>query len=844
MSQQRDYLAFARLLLQSYRQTRFSLLMLLSALLIATSGLSAVLIINHSAKQSYQQDTTFLLPNVSHQVVASNAQQGISKQDYAQLKRLGFTELVAYASTKHDLFSELGPLSESNTLITGIDFVSALALPAFQQSMQRDALTNSTNKPLGLAFANNLAFAHPNFIAGLTQASGAQDSPLRLDATDGPALPSLRAVNEASLGNDIVLDINTYFKLVPEAKLSGLLWLSQSKTSDATRVDLLSKALPAHLKLVTLATGAQQGELTKSFHLNLLAMALLMFVVCLFIVLNAVNLLLNARMPWLKISRQLGISRMAMFAVQIAELVLFNLVMCALGIVLGLYLANAVAPSVQATLASLYKVKVGFGHISLATLYVQIFCISVFGSALALLVPFKQLNMALSQTHIPPPSKLQHRRWQRRLMSLACVLAASSFLLLFFATQLWLLLVAVACLILCGCVLLLLSYAGTLSLLFRLIPERFILLKVSVKQSIALSSKSKIACCAFFIAATSNIGMNLMVDSFRGATFSWLDTRLAADYYLYYQGDTDLSTIAKQTQVVLNKRYEKYVQYQGLNIQEYSYPSSDTFKNAMVYYRVADAEQAWQDFINNKGIFVNQQFAFHFNTSLGDTINLPQPDSELPRNYKIVGIIYDFGSPNKQVLLPVSAFDPSNSKTYLYALEGNEQHIQAFKQKLTALGMADEISLLKTADLLTMSMQTFDKTFFITDGLNVVTLLVAALSLACAIILLNKDLTPQNMLIRALGVSKLKVQLLALFQYLLLCMVALIFATPFGIGLSWVLINQINYHAFQWTYPLQVDITTLLLIYATSLCVVLLVIFIPTFRASHKPLIEDIRWLN
>jgi putative ABC transport system permease protein len=838
-----DILAFARLLMHSYQQTRFSLLMLLSALLIAAIGLAAVLIINHSAKQSYQQETTFLLPNVTHQIISDDPQQPLSKLDYAQLKRLGFSELVAYASSKHSLFRGTAPLLERKTTLTGIDFASALALKAFQQTIQKHRTPETSGNPLAILLTNHAAFSHVEFIENIAKTQTPPEQALRLDGEQGALLPPLIGVNEASLGNDIVLDIPLYFQLVANAKLSGLLWLADAQ-HNTRRLDMLSQALPSHLKLVAFASSEQQGDLTSSFHLNLLAMALLMFVVCLFIVLNAVNLLLNARMPWLRISRQLGISRMAIMLVHLAELLLFNAVMCGVGIVLGLYLANAAAPSVQATLASLYGVKVGFGHISFVSLYLQIFFISLLGSGLALLLPFKQLNLHLTHRHPPPVDQIQHRHWQRWLLSVACALALGSFLLLYLATQLWLLLVAVACLILCGCVLLLLSYAGSLNLLFRRIPTHYVLLRLSVKQSIALSSKAKIACCAFFIAATSNIGMNLMVDSFRSATFSWLDTRLAADYYLYYRGDVALSDLAEQSHVVLSKRYENYVPYQGLTIQQYSYPSSDTFKHAMVYYRVNDREQAWQAFTSGQGIFVNQQFAFHFDKDLGDVIQLPAPSSGQSQNYQILGIVYDFGSPSKQVLFPVSAFNTDTSKVYLYALEGNETQIATFAQNLVAAGLESETSLLKTADLLAMSMQTFDKTFLITDGLNVVTLLVAALSLACAIMVLSKDLSPQNMLLRSLGVGKFKVQLLALLQNLLLCIVALIFATPFGILLSWVLINAINYHAFQWTYPLQVDVTTLVFIYALSLAVVLLVIFIPTFKATQKPLIEDIRWLS
>lgn len=843
MSRNTSYFYFARLLLQSYRQTKFSLMMLTSALLIASGGLSAVLIINHSAKQSYNHDSIYLLPNVSHQIVAKNPQQPLRKHDYADLKKRGFTELVAYATSKHRLYQNDALGLDSRIAVIGIDFVSALSMPTFQQVMQGGQTINDINL-LGLAFSNDVAFSHPRLLAKLTQANDTTNPKLTLDSPEGPILPKLQAFDNGGLGNDVVLDINRYFSLIPEAELSGLLWVNLSPEHNDERLSALAAHLPKHLTVLAMTSGEQQGELTKSFHLNLFAMALLMFVVCLFIVLNAVNLLLNTRMPWLKISRQLGINRRAILLVHMAELVLFNLVACSIGIVLGSYLANLVSPTVHATLANLYNVDVGFGYVSFWSLFVQVLAISLLGSLAALALPFQQLNKTLSQVKTPPLGNKQQRYWQIVTFGFALLLALVTFLLLYFATQLWLLLIAVACLILCGCALLVISYAATLSMFCRLIPARLVLLRLSIKQSIALSAKAKIACCAFFIAATSNIGMNLMVDSFRAATLSWLDTRLAADYYLYYTGDKDLSQLAKQENIGLSKRYEKYIDYQGLRIQLYSYPSTDTFKNAMVFYQVGDTTRAWQQFAAEQGIFVNQQFAFHYQVGLGDTIRLPHPSSEQLTAYKIEGVVYDFGSPHKQVLLPISSFDAGVSAASLYALEGSTEQINAFSLQLASYGIDAEHNLIKTADLLARSMQTFDRTFLITDGLNVVTLLVAALSLACAIVVLSKDLKPQNMLIRSLGVSRFKLQIMGLLQFLLLCMVALIFATPFGTLLSWILINDINYHAFQWTYPLQFNLFTLFKIYLLSLGVVLLIIFIPFFRASRKPLIEDIRWLN
>ncbi|WP_054340687.1 ABC transporter permease [Neptunomonas antarctica] len=843
--------------------------MLLASLVIAASGLSSVLIINDSAKQSYSSDSTLLVPNVSYHVVAANLNKPLTKQDYARLRQLGLSNLIAVARKREHIYAVNSPrgsteqtylkISKRAVDFTGIDTFALIANSGLENMPRQGSTSSKTRANLtGLSFSQPVGLLHPHLLASLTK----DFSPFQLriekptlndkSPKEYITLPTLAPIEEASLGNDIIMDIGLFIRLFPASTLTGLLWIQDPDDAhfEKLKADLESK-LPSHLRLQQLSSANEQGELTKSFHLNLLAMALLMFVVCLFIVLNAVNLLINSRMGWLKICRQLGIPRSTIFLVQLIEITLLTLLSVILGIVLGLYLSNIVSPSVQATLEGLYQVQVGFGRISLLSLFLQVFGISLIGSIGAVFIPFKQVDKSLANNNNNSKAAAQPMTVKLNILTrfspfwlAAFILAACAILLLLYSTQLWLLLMATACVILSGCAVLLANYPVALKALSYVIPDKFPLLQVSTQQSIVLSGKTKIACCAFFIAATSNIGMNLMVDSFRGATVSWLDSRLASDYYLYYQGDKDISQVAAAADIEIYQRFENTVSYQGQKIQQFSYPTTEKLKQAMVFYQVGNETKAWQAFAANKAIFINQQLAFYFGLALGDKIQLPHPTTQQPTEYEILGIIYDFGSPDKQALLPISAFSSAVSKSSMYAIEANEKQIERFKTVLETVGINHNDVLIKTDQLLARSMQAFDNTFLITDGLNIVTLLVAALSLACAIIVLMDDVRPQNMLIRSLGVSSLKTQLLALLQYLLLCLVALIFSTPFGILLSWVLIFEINYQAFQWTYPLQIDLLKILQIYGVSLVVVITVITIPLLRASKKPLIEDIRWLN
>jgi putative ABC transport system permease protein len=849
------YWPFLFVLLKSYRNSKFSLSMMMVSLIIAAAGLSAVLVINSSAKQSYSSEQQFLVANVTYTITSTSSKLKLSKQDYSALRVKGLNQLVAVAQTRQHVYVNNQRITQRRIDFTGIDTFSLITQPSFSTPVplaeQKDTPANSDNETSKatdeanqlirqLSFNEPTAILHPQLLEMLDEGISANFSQ-QFTTQSGKPLAEFVAFESAVLGNDIIMDIAELYRLYPSAELSMLLVVG-----DLTRAqeDALRQRLPDNLKLTSSNGGEQDSELTSSFHLNLMAMALLMFVVCLFIVVNAVNLLLNSRLTWLKICRQLGISRRQLFAVQLIEIVLLTLLASFIGVLLGIELAKLASPTVQATLENLYSVEVGFGEVSILGLFIQVFGICLIGSVCATFIPLNKLNHQLAQTKDVPLSLTQQRFWNGAIWLSFGLFAGTAYVILNHAQALWLLLIATALVILSGCCLLLANYPSMLAFIQRFIPDRFPLLQLSSKQSLALSGKTKIACCAFFIAATSNIGMNLMVDSFRGATAGWLEQRLAADYYVYNSGEPNIAELAKNTGVNVSQRLENYISFQGKEIQQFSYPTDESNQQAMAFYEQSENANLWQQFEQGKGVLVNQQFAFGFKYKVNDVIELPHPSTSELSSYTILGIVYDFGSPYAQVLMPFDMFELSKSKCCIFALQGTESKIDLLREKMLAQGLDPDMQLLKTEDLLALSMRAFDDTFIITDGLNVVTLLVAALSLACAIIVLMNDIRPQNMLIRSMGVSAFKTQLLALFQYLLLCFIALIFATPFGILLSWILIVDINYQAFSWTYPLIINPLKILQIYATSLLVVATVIAIPIVQAGRRPLIEDIRWVN
>jgi putative ABC transport system permease protein len=252
----------------------------------------------------------------------------------------------------------------------------------------------------------------------------------------------------------------------------------------------------------------------------------------------------------------------------------------------------------------------------------------------------------------------------------------------------------------------------------------------------------------------------------------------------------------------------------------------------------------WQTFSADQGVLVNQQLALRHELTLGDELSFYVNSGELETKL-IVGIYYDYGNQNAQAMLALDYFAKYEANTTLFALHfASEQQQSLFVNQLASASISHQVRSIQTRKLLTLSMQTFDRTFVITDGLNIVTLLVAALSLATSVLMIDMDNRPQRALLRSMGVGNYQITGLSLIQYTLLSLLACLVALPFGIGLTWLLINLINVQAFSWSYPILITPSKLFSAGVMSILLIVIVVALPLYKLSRRKLVEDIKCLS
>lgn len=822
-----------RLSWQSDRRSLLPLMFVLLAMLAASSGFTTVLKINQTAKNSYQSANQALVSGVFFRIESRSDEQRMTKSDYVALRQQGFSNLLPVLRSYQRLSKPETNQTRRVELI-GLDIFALPASSVVQVSMATDR-PNATDESIPPFWqAPYKTLAHRNIKSRFGDTSWLLDN--------GKNLPDIRYIDSEQLGNELVLDIGVLQSLLEVSHISEMLVVGNLSDDEHQN---LEQSLPPHLKLLSFNTGEDAQQLTSSFHLNLLAMGILMFVVCMFVVMNALHLLLQKRINQFRICRQLGISRQQLFFSLTLHWSIISTIMAMLGALLGSYLAQQLTPAVNQTLQSLYGVNVTYavaGYWQYASITIAA---NIIGTLCALILPLSQLNQTLAK--IRDSRGFVFRQGHSTWLTSSIALALLGYLIALTFHGLFASFVVVAIMLFSGCSLLIYLLPIVLKALFKITPKHWTMFSWSLADSVGLSRSSKIACCAFFIAVATNVGMNLMIDSFRNATEQWLNQRLIANYYLY--SEEPHSFLSALSDTGLNVRVvPRRTQAAKLNTEHVrlnSYPIDEHYQASLSFEESID--NVWVSFSNSKTIFISQQTANHFNLSLGDEVALSttHSSSEAPINLTrtVAAIYYDYGNTEKQLLLPEHFFDAS-TKSRLYGLHVPPNNIDKFEDWYRAQTKVNNTNVVDVEQLLATSMQSFDRTFVITNSLNLVTLVVAAISLVTSFLLINQGSAATHSLIRSLGIANLRLSLWILFQYSLIVVLSCLMAIPFGIILSWLLINFINIQAFGWSYPLLLDSISIVKLTSASLALLIAAMLLPAYLRTKRPLLEDLKWLS
>lgn len=787
-------------------QTAFMAVGLLTGVALWVS----VQLINDHARASYGEADQ-LLGAESAFWIRSKQGKGIALKDYIDLRLQGFTEVY--------------PVIDTRVITTDGKVIPIIATDLLALPLSASGGNGAANSPL----AGNtwLQFIQPGYQSwysvGLAQR-------LSLAAGDEVALANGRKMPPALIqsrqqqGLRAFLDIGAAFSILGEERFSYLAVTSLG----AAKQKMLEEQLPLGLMLVKNEQVLDLTQLTESLHTHLTAMGLLSFAVGLFIVFNAVRFSLLTRQGTFNTLRELGVSVPMISAAVILETLVWSLLGTLSGVFIGYLLSGILLPTVAGSLQSLYgaivetDIQLSLKQVLLAWL------MTLLGLVLALAGPlWARLNMNVIEGRSYSVLWSQDERARTRMMwaaGLIGLLAIGAFYQIETVVNGF---VVLALILFAGALLLPAIIQYVIIGAQRVLPQSRWKWRWAMSDAFAQLPQLRIALMALLLTLTANIGVTMLVGSFRDALTNWLEIRLSADIYL--QNDTVNEALITESGVVswhvashrrigISTRWlDRPARVQGVDVE------APDITGLELVEQTSNALFRWNNSANSlvdpQPILANEQVKHLGHVKLGDVIRLQASGTEYA--YEIVGFFHDYGTPYYRFYLPSEVIEDrwQNVRSEGLALWVAPGGLEEAEKSLLAAG-AEQGEWIRQSDIKRASLEIFDRTFQITAALNSLTLIVAGVALLAALLAIHQQRLPEYAHWHSLGVTFREWLMLVAIPLALMVLVTGVLAIPLGWILSWMLVYKLNVVAFGWTMPLVWSWSPVMQLFFVTACVV------------------------
>ena len=617
----------------------------------------------------------------------------------------------------------------------------------------------------------------------------------------------------------------------------------------------LSDALPAGVTLAIAAQRARAGlDMTQAFNTNLRALGLLALLVGLFLVYGTMSFAIVQRRRSLGILRALGATRSQLLRVILLEATGLALVGGVLGLAAGALMGRALVGMVSQTINDLYYVVA----VNSVTLPAGEPLLAI-GAALAVAL-LAAAAPALEATYSAPQLTLRASVLEGRARRIAWLLLGAAVLL------------GLGCIgvvlltqrsVLAGFAALVLAMLGvaaaTPALLYgaaRALGRSRLIASPPVRLALGgiagSLSRTGVAVAALAMAVTAMIGISIMVDSFRESLRDWLSQTLQADIYVGAPGP-GFARPERRLDAAVTADLVRVAGLAGYSASRRALV--DTDRGPVVLDAMdltpnmragvdltAATGDVWQRF-QDGAVLLAQPLAYRLNLGIGATLQLTTALG--PRSFRVAGVFREYGNDRGSVRISRAAYrrlwqDDSVSTLALYVAPGGD--INAIVARLYAAAAGRQALAVDTpAQVRTISLAIFERTFIITRVLNWLAAGVAAVGLLSALLAWQLGRTRELALLRALGMTRAGAALMIEAQTVFMGVVALLAALPAGALTAILLVRVINRRAFGWQIDLHLHPEQVTGAIALALITAFVAGLYPAWRTARAPLVPSLR---
>ncbi len=806
---------------------------LLLALLGIVTGVAVIVAVdlaNASSQRAFELSMDAVTGSATHQVVGGPG--GLADATYVALR------------VEHGV-GRLAPVVESYADVDGRTLrllgVDPLAEGEFRDYTQPDATGADGRAVLATLLTvpgSVLLSADAAAAFGLADGDAftLEVDGMRRDAQVAGTLP-----DGAGLRNLLVADIATAREWLGRG---GRLTRIDVRLEDAGEVERLRDLLPPGVQLLD-APGRTRSvaELSRAFTVNLTAMSLLALLIGVFLIYNSISFAVLQRRELIATLRALGLTRGQAMRLVLGEALALGASGAVLGLAAGAWLGDELLALVSRSINDLYfRVTVSSVSLDALTLFK-----GLAAGRLATLVA--GASPAAEAAGYAPRlgqarATLEARagRLLPRLTVAGGVLALATLPVLLLSGKA--LVAGLAALFMA-----VLGLALTIPALVRLLVTGLAglagslfggMARYTVAGIGAQLSRTGVAIVALAVAVSATVGVSTMVGSFRAAVGDWLDGTLQSDLYV----NAVRGSLAPE-------RVDELVAVDGIEYWSSSrraWLENERGRTRLIVLRMAprsyagtellDAspEEVWPAFENQGAVLVSESYAFANDVAAGDSLRLPTDRGE--RAFRVAATFRSYDANPEAVIMSRSIYDlffddDRVDGLGLYLADGADADAVAAALGRVA-GGRQSLEIRSNAELRSLSLDIFDRTFVITDVLYWLAVGVAIVGTLAAMLALQLERARELATLRALGVTRLQLGSMVTLQSGLIGAFAGIAALPLGLLMAVLLIDVINRRAFGWSMAVEIEPGVLGFALALAAGAALLAGLYPAWRAGRS----------
>ncbi len=647
-----------------------------------------------------------------------------------------------------------------------------------------------------------------------------------------------------------------------EGKLDKIDCLVEESEREAFMA-FLSASLPPEVEVVSAKNrGAQVAKMIAAFDLNLSALAFISLLVAMFLIYNTITTNAIRRRREIGILRALGLSAGEVFFLFLFEAFLIGIIGSAIGLLLGVALAQYTVASVAQTITALY-VYVAATEVQVApSLLGLAFGVGVVASVVSSLYP------AFEVYRVHPRETFHLQAFEQKFSANIKRILSVSFVLLVLGV-IFAQLPPINGMPVFGYGAAICAIAGFAFLspevivLFRKFFEKVVRGVFGIEGTLANNNLSEslnrtaTAVSALMVAIAMLIGISVMVGSFRQTVVYWIDQTLKADIFIAPAEKFAVGSklpVAREVYDYLCTLPEvesvdgfssRPIQFQGASTILCASDLDAISRSSYLLFKDGEFKSVARKLIDDEtAVAVTEVFANKFGLKTGDKFSLQTPSGE--KTFTIAGVYYDYASDRGLILMHRAHFEKfwnddklNNLGVFLADKSDAERLVNHLREKFQGVA---KIVVYSNYGLRQNVLSVFDQTFAITYVLQFVAMAVAAMGVISSLMAIIFERRREIGVLRSIGASIEQVRNITLIEALLMGIIASLLGVVCGFVLSLILIYVINVQSFGWTIQIYLPLATIGGAVLLVLLTALVSGWIPARYAMRLAIAEQVRF--